>query len=109
MTGCLNQVAIRERRGLCSMAACVQVSLHVPNVALVAGVKKMLKSCHFCSNCCTRHMLEELVEVEGEELLYDSMLRYADVWMGGGGGAIRMSFFDSGGDEGEEDLHNDYG
>ena len=28
---------------------------------------------------------------------------------GGGGGRIRMSFFDSGGDEGEEDLHNDYG
>ena len=28
---------------------------------------------------------------------------------GGGGGGIRMSFFDSGGDEGEEDLHNDYG
>ena len=40
MTGCLNQVAIRERRGLCSMAARVQVSLHVPNVALVAGVRK---------------------------------------------------------------------
>ena len=76
MTGCLNQVAIRERRGLCSMAACVQVSLHVPNVALVAGVRKLLKSCHCCS---------------------------------GGGGGIRMSFFDSGGDEGEEDLHNDYG
>ena len=47
-------------------------------------------------------MLEELVEVEGEELLYDNMLRYA--W----GGGIRMSFFDSGADEGEEDLHNDY-
>ena len=33
-------------------------------------------------------MLEELVEVEGEELLYDSMLRYADVCVcvGGGGG-----------------------
>ena len=84
MTGCLNQVAIRERRGLCSMAARVQVSLHVLNVALVTGVRKLLKSCHCCSNYCTRHMLEELVEVEGEELLYDSMLRYADVWMGGG-------------------------
>ena len=41
--------------------------------------------CHCCSNYCTRHMLEELVEVEGEELLYDSMLRYADGWMGGRG------------------------
>ena len=78
--------AIREQRGLCSMAARVQVSLHVPNVALVAGVRKLLKSCYCCSNCCTRHMLEELVKVEGEELLYDSMLRYADVWMGGWGG-----------------------
>ena len=65
------------------MAAHVQVSLHVPNLALVSGVRKVLKSCR-CSNC-TRHMLEnptELVEVEGEELSHNSMLRYIDVWMG---------------------------
>ena len=65
-------------------------------MALVAGERKLFKSCCCFSNC-TRHTLEnptELVEVEGEELLHDSVLRYADVWRGrGGGGGMRMSFF----------------
>ena len=69
------------------MAARVQVSLHVPNVALVAGVRKLLKSCHCCSNCCTRHMLEELVEVEGEELVC------SDMQMCGWGGGGKDEFF----------------
>ena len=71
MTGCLNQVAIREQRGLCSMAV-IAVATAAPGT-------------------CWKSLL---VEVEGEELLYDSMLRYANVWMGGGGG---------GGGEGGED------